>query len=172
MGYNNWWQIHEKVSYFDRLANSSLFKHYWSLSVELQFYLIFPLFFLTIMRLPRKRGYQLMHLLSIISILISLLLPFSISYYNTFARLYPFIFGIFGFFNRENIDNVVSSKKVIKFWLLMICLFMAVFIPLPSFTGSSVLVSLLTMLLLVLINDKEVEKRTKLAKFRLHYRQN
>ena len=96
-GYNNWWQIHEKVSYFDRFANSSLFKHYWSLAVELQFYLVFPLFFLTVMRLSRKRGYQLMYLLTIISILTSLLSPFSIAYYNTFARLYPFIVGMFGF---------------------------------------------------------------------------
>ncbi|MCU7700393.1 acyltransferase family protein [Enterococcus gallinarum] len=110
-GYNNWWQIHEKVSYFDRFANSSLFKHYWSLAVELQFYLVFPLFFLTVMRLSRKRGYQLMYLLTIISILTSLLSPFSIAYYNTFARLYPFIVGMFGFFNRKNINDVISSKK-------------------------------------------------------------
>lgn len=168
-GYNNWWQIHEKVSYFDRFANSSLFKHYWSLAVELQFYLVFPLFFLTVMRLSRKRGYQLMYLLTIISILTSLLSPFSIAYYNTFARLYPFIVGMFGFFNRKNINDVISSKKVTKFWLIMSCLTLAVFIPLPSFTGSSLLVSVLTMLLLVLINDKEVEKRTKITKFRLQY---
>ena len=38
-----------------------------------------------------------MYLLTIISILTSLLSPFSIAYYNTFARLYPFIVGMFGF---------------------------------------------------------------------------
>lgn len=168
-GYNNWWQIYEKVSYFDRFENSSLFKHYWSLAVELQFYLFFPFFFLTIMRLSRKRGYQLMYILTITSILTSLLLPFSIAYYNTFARLYPFIFGMFGFFNRKNLNDAVSSKKGMKFWIFMSCLTITVFIPLPSFTASSLLVSILTMLLLVLINDKEVEKRTKIAKLRLHY---
>ncbi len=52
-----------------------------------------------------------MYLLTIISILTSLLSPFSIAYYNTFARLYPFIVGMFGFFNRKNINDVISSKS-------------------------------------------------------------
>ena len=161
-GYNNWWQIHEKVSYFDRFANSSLFKHYWSLAVELQFYLVFPLFFLTVMRLSRKKR---------LSAYVSSYHYFGFSpvCYRRFLSLitiplldfYPFIVGMFGFFNRKNINDVISSKKVTKFWLIMSCLTLAVFIPLPSFTGSSLLVSVLTMLLLVLINDKEVEKEPK-----------
>ena len=49
----------KKSLIFDRFANSSLFKHYWSLAVELQFYLVFPLFFLTVMRLSRKEAISL-----------------------------------------------------------------------------------------------------------------
>ena len=32
---NNWWQINNGLSYFDRFANESPFTHIWSLAVEL-----------------------------------------------------------------------------------------------------------------------------------------
>ena len=39
---NNWWQINNGLSYFDRFANESPFTHIWSLAVEAQNYLIWP----------------------------------------------------------------------------------------------------------------------------------
>lgn len=45
LGYNNWWQISQKASYFTRAAEASPFTHLWFLGVEIQFYLIWPLLF-------------------------------------------------------------------------------------------------------------------------------
>ena len=45
LGYNNWWQIAQNASYFEKHTVSSPFTHLWYLSVEMQFYLIWPLLF-------------------------------------------------------------------------------------------------------------------------------
>ncbi len=42
-GVNNLWQVTNQVSYFDQFKDVNLLKHLWSLSVELQFYLILPI---------------------------------------------------------------------------------------------------------------------------------
>jgi peptidoglycan/LPS O-acetylase OafA/YrhL len=40
---SNWWYIFHDVSYFESFGPSSPFEHLWSLAVEEQFYLLFPL---------------------------------------------------------------------------------------------------------------------------------
>lgn len=40
---NNWWQLHNGVSYFQQFGQAMPFVHLWSLSVEGQFYLIWPI---------------------------------------------------------------------------------------------------------------------------------
>ena len=40
--YNNWWQIFHDVSYFDALGAPSPLTHFWSLAIEEQFYLVWP----------------------------------------------------------------------------------------------------------------------------------
>jgi len=39
---NNWWQIFHNVSYFAALGEPSPLTHYWSLAIEEQFYVIWP----------------------------------------------------------------------------------------------------------------------------------
>ncbi|WP_125703247.1 acyltransferase family protein [Lacticaseibacillus daqingensis] len=52
----NWWQIANGQSYFDRFANNeSPFTHLWTLSIEGQFYLLWPVLFLLLMRRGGKR---------------------------------------------------------------------------------------------------------------------
>ncbi|WP_430610153.1 acyltransferase family protein [Enterococcus sp. DIV0876] len=54
--YNNWWQINHGLSYFDRFGNESPFTHLWSLAVEGQNYLIWPLIFILLMKIGKKRS--------------------------------------------------------------------------------------------------------------------
>lgn len=50
--FNNWWLIFHQVSYFESFGPPSPIGHLWSLSIEEQFYLIWPLFLL----LTHRRG--------------------------------------------------------------------------------------------------------------------
>jgi peptidoglycan/LPS O-acetylase OafA/YrhL len=54
--YNNWWQIFRGFSYFDRFTSQSPFTHIWSLAVEAQNYLIWPLLFILLKRYVKNSG--------------------------------------------------------------------------------------------------------------------
>lgn len=54
--FNNWWQINNGASYFDRFNNESPFTHIWYTAVEAQNYLIWPIIFIILMLLLKKRG--------------------------------------------------------------------------------------------------------------------
>ncbi|MBP1047696.1 acetyltransferase [Enterococcus sp. BWM-S5] len=54
--YNNWWQIFHGFSYFDRFAAQSPFTHIWSLAVEAQNYLIWPLLFILLKKYLKTNG--------------------------------------------------------------------------------------------------------------------
>ncbi len=52
---NNWWQIHEGADYFHHLGPPPLLQHLWSLSVEEQFYLLWPVLLAALLPLSRPR---------------------------------------------------------------------------------------------------------------------
>lgn len=52
---NNWWLLHTGVSYFDAYQSPSPLLHTWSLSVEEQWYLVFPLLLGCLILLRRFR---------------------------------------------------------------------------------------------------------------------
>ena len=51
---SNWWYIFHKLDYFDSFGAQSPFKHLWSLAIEEQFYMFFPLIFLIFNRQKKE----------------------------------------------------------------------------------------------------------------------
>ena len=49
-GAMNWWLVFRHTDYFDSIARPALLQHTWSLGVEAQFYLIWPLILLVVLR--------------------------------------------------------------------------------------------------------------------------
>ena len=57
---NNWWYVLNDASYFEFIGRPPLLKHLWSLAVEEQFYLVWPLLAFLAMRVARRRGVRLL----------------------------------------------------------------------------------------------------------------
>lgn len=108
LGFNNWWQIFNKVSYFEAAGVPSPFTHFWSLAIETQFYLIYPLILLGIYKLVKSRGEGrakrgllfagVTLLLALISVILMIVLfdpqqDASRVYYGTDTRAFSLLFG-------------------------------------------------------------------------------
>lgn len=54
---NNWWQIFNQQSYFNAIGDPSPLTHFWSLAIEMQFYLVWPVALMLALRHgePKKR---------------------------------------------------------------------------------------------------------------------
>ena len=108
LGFNNWWQIFNKVPHFEAAGVPSPFTHCWSLAIETQFYLIYPLILLGIYKLVKSReegrakrgllfaGVTL--LLALISVILMIVLfdpqqDASRVYYGTDTRAFSLLFG-------------------------------------------------------------------------------
>ena len=53
--FNNWWQILQNVSYFDALGDPSPLTHFWSLAIEEQFYVVWPLLLLALLKVGARK---------------------------------------------------------------------------------------------------------------------
>ena len=96
---NNWWQMSSGSSYFDRFGNESFFTHLWSLSIEGQFYLLWPIVFAFLMY-KQEDTKRLRHIVLFLGGLSALLMgvlyhPDTIDrvYYGTDTRLFSIMFG-------------------------------------------------------------------------------
>ncbi len=76
LGYNNWYQIFNNISYFDNGGAPSPLLHCWSLAIETQFYLIFPLIIIIIAKFKstKKERHQVLSVITTLLIIISAIL--------------------------------------------------------------------------------------------------
>lgn len=53
--YSNWWYIFRDVSYFETMGAPSPLTHFWSLAIEEQFYVIWPLIMFALFKFGKKK---------------------------------------------------------------------------------------------------------------------
>lgn len=123
--YNNWHQIFRNVSYFENAGMPSPLTHCWSLSVEAQFYLVYPLLLIFFAKFPdwRKRCACATLLLAILSmgamwILFDPSHDPSRVYYGTDTRVFSLLFGAFLVFVTGGGSAKRTQKRTSAFCLL------------------------------------------------------
>lgn len=97
---NNWWQVFNQQSYFNAVGDPSPLTHFWSLAIEMQFYLIWPVALMLALRAgqPQHRiGRSSLALAAVSAIEMALLYnpgtdPSRI-YYGTDTRAFSLLLG-------------------------------------------------------------------------------
>lgn len=101
--FQNWWYVLRNVSYFADLGDPSPLTHFWSLAIEEQFYLIWPLLLIalcTVFRGRRKPIRRACLVLSLISVVLMAVLydpmgdPTRV-YYGTDTRAFSLLIGAY-----------------------------------------------------------------------------
>ncbi|WGN89273.1 acyltransferase family protein [Ligilactobacillus faecis] len=96
----NWYQVTHHESYFDKFGTQSPFTHLWSLSIEGQFYLFWPLIIIILLKFVKKKQpiFDTMIILAFISALLMAILyrtgqdPSRV-YYGTDTRMFSILLG-------------------------------------------------------------------------------
>lgn len=97
---NNWWQIDHGLSYFDRFGNESPFTHLWTMAVEGQNYLIWPLLFIFLMKFVKRKD-RVFYIITIAALLSAIGMAVGFTpgedptrvYYGTDTRIFSIFIG-------------------------------------------------------------------------------
>lgn len=170
--YSNWWYILRDLSYFEALGAPSPLSHFWSLAIEEQFYIIWPLFILIMLKIGVKKptlrnialGLAAVSALAM-AILFDPLTDPSRVYYGTDTRVFSLLIGaVFAFIwpmqklNDKSGANLSSRERWI-FDGVGIAAFIALIV-MVGFTdgympfmyrGGMVLVSVLTAIVIAVV---------------------
>lgn len=97
---SNWWYIFQDLSYFEAMGTPSLLTHFWSLAIEEQFYIIWPIFIFVALLFKMKKKHIMITtiVIAVISALAMALLydpnvdPSRV-YYGTDTRVFSLLSG-------------------------------------------------------------------------------
>lgn len=136
LNFNNWWQIKNGLSYFEQFSNESPFTHLWSLSIEAQFYILWPIILPILLykvKDYKKINYGVIGVTILSGILMAVMYsPEEINrvYYGTDTRLFSIMMGVsLAFMLRiyeQKLKNMKQTKKLVIFLssliLVIVCL--------------------------------------------------
>ena len=116
--FSNWWYIFNKIPYFESFASPSLFIHFWSLAVEVQFYLIWP-FLLFLMQRFIHRKWLKIAITAALAILSAALMGVlyepggdpSRIYYGTDTRVFSLLLGTILAFILPSVKLAQAAQK-------------------------------------------------------------
>lgn len=139
--------------YFSNLSFSPLL-HYWSLGVELQYYLIFPLLFWCSRKF--KYFFPLLALLSLAGCIVITEISSKSAFFLLPTRLWEFFFGYFAYQLKDL--NLISKIKGYKFssecsLLLLLSLIIMCMLPIPSdqFPGVYALIPVVVCFIFIVV---------------------
>lgn len=135
LGYNNWWQIGQKTSYFSKLSSASPFTHLWFLAVEIQVYLLWPFLFLLYQKCCQVIGGKKMCFVFLLLALLSagkMLFLYTPNedpsrvYYGTDTMAFSLLIGMFLGAVREQYEKICFPIKKYTLTFFMSSLFIIV----------------------------------------------
>ncbi|MEB6322317.1 acetyltransferase [Staphylococcus xylosus] len=162
---SNWWYIATDVNYFEQFAFMPL-KHLWSLAIEEQFYIIFPIvFILLLLTIKKYRNVTLVFwIISLISLLAMIIISqyqtgHSRVYFGTDTRLQTMLLGvIFAFvwppFKLKRNPNYILRTIIDSIGVVAIALLLMLFFKVNDnsnwiYHGGFYLISLLTLFVII-----------------------
>ncbi|BDP73247.1 hypothetical protein EfmAA96_10320 [Enterococcus faecium] len=98
-----------------------------------------------------------------------LFLPSTKAYYHTIAKLFPFLLGVWGYFNRITIGRFFEQNTFSKIWLLLLASLCLILFPIFPYTLNELLISICFALLLASVDDMNIAKKTKIASTKLSF---
>ncbi len=115
LGINNFFQIFTNVDYFEKSIFPMPFIHMWSLAIEIQFYIFFPLLISKMYKCNIKRHInKILIILTLISFSLMVFLFNAVSinwaYYGSLSRVFSLIMGSIIGMNYKDITSWIENK--------------------------------------------------------------
>lgn len=121
--YENWQLAADSADYFAQHSSASIMQHFWSLSVQGQFYLVWPLLIALLMLVVRRLGWSMRKtLFAAMAVLFAVSLAYSVwltavdqpfAYFNSLTRVWEFALG--------GLLALTIDRIALPRWLAILC---------------------------------------------------
>lgn len=159
------------TGYFDQFSKFNFFLHTWSLSVEWQFYMVYPLILLCLKSfyISKKKTFKYCYIgIIVLSFLLMLLHNNSFSFFITYTRAWEMMFGGLAYlitFDLSKISNTI--KSIIVYFSIGVLLFLVYYIDHNVFSWPSyfTLFPVIITTIILMLNIESHLFNNKVVKF-------